>query len=437
MSPHLVAILALAGVFLVGTVRSVNLGVLALVATFGVGIWTFGFANAKVLDGFPANLFVILVGVTYLFAIAKRNGTVDWLVQRSVRAVRGRVAALPWVMFVLAAVLVALGALSPAAVAIIAPIGMAFAARYGINPLLMGLMVIHGSAAGNFSPLGVLGLITNGIVDRSDLPGSPIGIFLANAAFNIGLGVVIYSVFGGLRLIRDGARCTDDEPTELPFGGAASPPDGGVALKSQPAVEAPTQRRERLATLIGLAVLAVGSLGFNLDIGLTAMTVAAVLAVLSPATAKSAVADISWGVVLLICGIVTYVGLLEAAGTVDHIGHGIASVSAPLLAALILLYVGAVVSAFASTTAILGALIPLAVPLLVAGELGAVALVMALSISASVVDSSPFSTNGALVVANAPAGREPAVYRGLMVWGFCLVALTPLLTWAIFVVPGW
>ena len=72
-----------------------------------------------------------------------------------------------------------------------------------------------------------------------------------------------------------------------------------------------------------------------------------------------------------------------------------------------------------------------------AGELGAVALVMALSISASVVDSSPFSTNGALVVANAPAGREPAVYRGLMVWGFCLVALTPLLTWAIFVVPGW
>jgi hypothetical protein len=70
-----------------------------------------------------------------------------------------------------------------------------------------------------------------------------------------------------------------------------------------------------------------------------------------------------------------------------------------------LLYVGAVVSAFASTTAILGALIPLAVPLLVAGELGAVALVMALSISASVVDSSPFSTNGALVVANAPDGR--------------------------------
>jgi di/tricarboxylate transporter len=436
MSPHLIAIVVLAGVFLVGTVRSVNLGALALVATFGVGIWTFGVDTAEVLEGFPANLFVILVGVTYLFAIAKRNGTVDWLVQRSVRAVRGRVAALPWVMFILAAVLVALGALSPAAVAIIAPIGMAFAARYSINPLLMGLMVIHGSAAGNFSPLGVLGLITNGIVDRSDLPGSPMGLFLANAAFNLVLGVVVYVAFGGLRLIRDGARCVGHDPDDLPLDGGSST-GGGIAVKPRLAVEAPAQRRERIATLIGLTVLAVASLGFNLDIGLTAMTVAAVLAVLSPATAKSAVADISWGVVLLICGIVTYVGLLEAAGTVDYIGHGIASVSTPLLAALILLYVGAVVSAFASTTAILGALIPLAVPLLVAGELGAVALVMALSISASVVDSSPFSTNGALVVPNAPDGREPAVYRGLMIWGFSLVALTPLLTWAIFVLPGW
>ena len=167
------------------------------------------------------------------------------------------------------------------------------------------------------------------------------------------------------------------------------------------------------------------------------MTVAGVLAVMSPQTAKAAVADISWGVVLLICGIVTYVGFLESVGTVDYIGHAIASVSSPVLAALVLLFVGSVVSAFAATTGILGALIPLAVPLLAAGELGAVAVVAALSISASVVDSSPFSTNGALVVANAPHGREASVYRGLMVWGFSLVLLTPVITWAIFVLPGW
>ncbi|MBS1696065.1 MAG: hypothetical protein JST91_28040 [Actinobacteria bacterium] len=435
MSPHLIAILVLVGVFLLGTVRSVNLGVLALVGAFGVGTWVFGVSTADVLADFPADLFVILVGVTFLFAIAKRNGTVDWLVGGAVRAVRGRVAALPWVMFVLSAALVALGALSPAAVAIIAPIGMAFAARYGINPLLMGLMVIHGSAAGNFSPLGVLGVITNGIVDRSGLPGSPTTLFLANLAFNVALAVVIYVAFGGLRLLRAGGRCAAEEaaPADEPTEGT-----GGVAVKTRaPGVTSRIEQRDRVATVTGLALLAVGALVFDLNIGLTAMAVAGVLALMSPATAKAATAEISWGVVLLICGIVTYVGLLEAMGTVDYIGEGIASVSSPLLAALVLLFVGAVVSAFASTTGILGALIPLAVPLLAAGELGAVALVAALSISSSVVDSSPFSTNGALVVANAPKGKDLMVYRGLMIWGFSLVAAAPLITWALFVLPGW
>ena len=134
------------------------------------------------------------------------------------------------------------------------------------------------------------------------------------------------------------------------------------------------------------------------------MTVAAVLAVLSPATAKTP-SPTSAGAWSCSSAASSPTSVARGGGHRRLIGHGIASVSAPLLAALILLYVGAVVSAFASTTAILGALIPLAVPLLVAGELGAVALVMALSISASVVDSSPFSTNGALVVANAPDGR--------------------------------
>ena len=76
---------------------------------------------------FPAGLFLTLVGITYLFAIAQNNGTIDWLVQLAVRAVRGRIAAIPWIMFGIAAVLTAVGAVSPGAVAIIAPIALGFA----------------------------------------------------------------------------------------------------------------------------------------------------------------------------------------------------------------------------------------------------------------------------------------------------------------------
>ena len=86
------------------------------------------------------------------------------------RAVRGRIAAIPWIMFFIAALLTAVGAVSPAAVAIIAPIALGFAAKYGINPLMMGLMVIHGAQGGGFSPISIYGGITNKIVAKAGLP---------------------------------------------------------------------------------------------------------------------------------------------------------------------------------------------------------------------------------------------------------------------------
>jgi hypothetical protein len=44
-------------------------------------------------------------------------------------------------------------------------------------------------------------------------------------------------------------------------------------------------------------------------------------------------------------------------------------------------------------------------------------LIIALSISPSVVDSSPFSSSGALTVANTPADRRDFVFKRLMQWG--------------------
>ena len=56
---------------------------------------------------------------------------------------------------------------------------------------------------------------------------------------------------------------------------------------------------------------------------------------------------------LLICGIVMYVGLLETLGTIDWLGEQVATINSALIAALLICYVGGVVSAFASTTGIL------------------------------------------------------------------------------------
>ncbi|MBO4238651.1 MULTISPECIES: SLC13 family permease [Pseudonocardia] len=464
MSIELITIVALALVFLIATILPVHMGALAFVAAFVVGTAFVGEDTDDIVGGFPGDLFVILVGVTLLFAIAKGNGTVDRLVQLAVRAVGGRIALIPWVMFGVTAVLTAVGAVVPAAVAIIAPIGMGFAQRYKINPMLMGLLIINGASAGGFSPISIFGSIVNGVVARNNLPSNPGLLFVSSFVFNLVLSVVVFLMFGGRELLRrsrdaagssgaggDRVAVAAEPGTSLALGGGAVPHGrsrtvtGGSGSGGSGAAEpvGPDDEphrpleRDHVFTILGLVALAVGALAFGLDVGFTALTVAAVLSVISPSSAKAAVGQVAWPTVLLICGIVTFVSLMERVGTIDWLGNLVTTIGSPLLAAIIICLIGAIVSAFASTTGILGALIPLAVPFLLAGEVGAVGLIIALSLSSSVVDSSPFSTSGALVVANAPADRTDRVFRGLMIWGFSMCAVAPLLSWLIFVVPGW
>ncbi|MGA5552038.1 SLC13 family permease [Streptomyces pseudogriseolus] len=454
MSPELLSVLVLAVVFVIATTRSVNMGALAFAAAFGVGTLVADLDADGVFAGFPGDLFVVLVGVTYLFALARANGTTDWLVHAAVRAVRGRVALIPWVMFALTGALTAIGAVSPAAVAIVAPIALSFASRYGISPLLMGAMVVHGAQAGGFSPISIYGSIVNGIVEREKLPGSEITLFLASLLANLVIAAVVFAVCGGPKLWRQGAvvetgtaAAKGDAGTDSDSGsGAGGSGTGGAGTRTAPA--ATVTRTDAVpaavpltapvvATLVCLVALVVAVLGFDLDAGLTAITLAVVLSTVWPDDSRRAVTEIAWPTVLLICGVLTYVGVLDEMGTITWAGEGVGGIGVPLLAAVLLCYIGAIVSAFASSVGIMGALIPLAVPFLAQGEIGAVGMVAALAVSATVVDVSPFSTNGALVLAAAPDVDRERFFRQLMAYGGIVVAAVPAVVWLVMVAPGW
>jgi di/tricarboxylate transporter len=441
MSNELISILVLVGIFVIGTTMPINMGVLGLVAAFAVGT-ALGVAEDDIFLGFPGDLFIILVGVTYLFGIASGNGTVDWLVHAAVRAVRGRVAAIPWIFFLITAVLTASGAVVPGAVAIVVPIALGFALTYNINPVLMGLMVINGATAGGFSPISVFGSIVNGVVERNALAENATLLFVSSFVFNALLSVVVFFMFGGRKLLgRQVDVPGEDESTgrferrkqEEAEATGTRPMAGGAAV----AAEVPELDRDKILTLIGIVTLIVVALAFDVDVGFVALSIALVLSLISPQATKDAVSKVAWPTVLLICGIVTYVSVLETLGTIDWLGEQVASIGAALFAALLICYVGGAVSAFASTTGILGALIPLAVPFLETGAVGAVGLIIALSISSSVVDSSPFSTSGALTVANTPAEKRDYVFKRLMQWGMSMVLIAPPIAWLVFVVPGW
>ncbi|MHA4837715.1 SLC13 family permease [Sphingopyxis sp. MSC1_008] len=410
---HLILIGTLALVFFIATIRPVNMGLLALAAAFLVGTTLVDIPAKEVLAGFPGDLVVILVGVTFVFAIAERNGAIEWVVHGLTRMFGHRAVAMPWVVFIASALLTSFGALGPAAVAIVAPVALRFAARHQISPLMMGLMTIHGAQAGAFSPTSVYGGITNGVIAINGVAPEPLTLFFASLFFNLAVAILIFLFLGGLRLLRD--------VPEAPHVAE------GVS---------PEMARERLLTLLTLAAMAIATIVFKVDIGVASMVAAALLAVAAPCSQKGAIDRVAWPTVLLIAGVVTYVALLQRVGTVSAAGELIAGIGSPLLAVLLLCYLGGIVSAFASSTALLGIVVPLAVPFLDHHEVSAIGTVAAIAISTTIVDTSPFSTNGALVVANADEALRERLVRQLLGYSALVALLGPLVAWFVFVFLG-
>ncbi|MGM9489899.1 SLC13 family permease [Ideonella sp. YS5] len=456
MSAHWISIYTLIGMFVLATVLPINMGVIAFVGAFLVGTLVAGMNAKAIMGGFPADLFLTLVGITYLFALAQNNGTIDWLVRLAVRAVRGRIAAIPWIMFLIAALLTAVGAVSPAAVAIIAPIALGFAAKYGINPLLMGLMVVHGAQGGGFSPISIYGGITNKIVAKSGLPLSEMTTMLASLGVNLSVSLLLFFLLGGMKLVRQKADASGAMPAVQRVahgqGGAqvygdaegealseerrTATPDKDSLMDAAPAASADQgSRTYQVATVTGLFALAVLTLFFKQDIGFVSISIGLLLTLMAPNLQKRALGQVSWPEIMLIVGVSTYVGVMDKMGTIDFVGHSVAGLTSPMMAALLLCFVGAVVSAFASSTAVLGSLIPLGVPFLL-GDTGvsAIGFIAAMAVSSTIVDVSPFSTNGALVLANAKGIDRDVFFRKLMVYGAIVTLVAPVVVWLLFVV---
>lgn len=417
MPLQVVAILIFVAVFAIATVRHVHIGILMFPAACAVGVWMAGMSLREVMGGFPISIMVLLVGVTYLFGIAHVNGTIDRLIEAVLRRVGNNASILPVVFFALTAVVSAMG--SPLAGLVMAPIGMPLARKYGMDPMLMALAIGCGFSAGAFAPTSLFGIVSYGTAHQANIALNPLTLFAVAVGANLVLLVAAYLIFGRFS------------------------PRGAVAASAAPgpvASGAPLERNQiaTVVCLIGLVLaLIAGSLaGLEPDIGVLCFGFGAGLTLIDPASGRAAVARIDWSTVLLVGGIITFVGVLQKMGSVELLAEVAGNTGAPLLAALVICMIGALVSAFASTTGILAALVPLALPLVASGDVAGWAMISALAVCSSIVDVSPFSTVGAALVCTSAEEDRPRLTSLLTRWGMTMVVIGPIVLVGILVLPG-
>ncbi|MFE4002077.1 SLC13 family permease [Nocardioides sp. YIM B13467] len=451
---YFVSIAVLAALFAIATTRPINMGLLGFAAAFIVGGAASGFSAEEVISYFPGDLFVIVVGLTLLFGIARANGTVDLIMRSSLRLVRSRPWAIVWLMFFLAAVLMALG--SPMAVAMLAPIAMPLARRYKIDPLLMGMMISHGALSTAFSPITVYSAGVGTVAGDLGIDVPPLTLFFVPFTLNVVFAVALFAVRGrDLLRSRPSADPTngshDDGSSPLARGRGAAGGDLEDAAGSdrssaqlvatlqptvttEPAPTSSSTRWEPVVTLLSIGVLLVAVLS-GLDVGVTSMCLSAFLLLIAPRRAEAAMGSIAWPATLLVCGVVTYMGVLTANGTINFAGEKATELPWPLLTALVLFLAVGIISAVGSSIGIILISLPIAAPLLATGDLPAVSFIAALAFCATVVDVSPFSTNGVIVLSSAEVEDRRRLQRRMLCYTGYVVVAAPILALLGVVVP--
>ena len=432
MSLAVISLSALILALALSSISSINVGFLAIVLAWLVGVYAGGMTVDQVIAGFPSSLFLTLVGLTVLFSMAQVNGTLDRITYKAVRRVAGTPGAIPFVFFVLTSVLAAIGPGHIAACALMAPLAMAAAGRYGIPPFLMAIMIANGASSGSLSPIAPTGVVVEGITTKIGLGDVRWAIYLNNFVAHVAIAWTAYLALGGWRLLRKQSL-----PANLLRQGSGGQEAG--SYEGNPAEaglheNAPLDWKQWLTCAVIVALIA-SVIFFKLNVGLAAFAGAVILTLLRAADETAAVKAMPWGVIMMVSGVTLLVTMVDKSGGMALFADFLSRLATPGTSTAVAAFFSGVISLYSSTIGVvLPALLP-TVPELIAkiGGGDALDLVSSMIVGGHLVDVSPLSTLGALCLAAAPPGtNERRLFTELLVWGISMTVVAAIVCWLFF-----
>lgn len=369
----LLSLLFLLLAIFLGFVRKMNTGLLCIAFALVLGRMS-GVSDAVIMKGFNSSLFIMLLGVTYLFSMAQINGSLDLLAQKVIALAGRRVYLIPIIIYVFSIVLAALGPGSVPTMAIMMVFSMSLAAEMKISPVLLSTLTVLGSCAGGLSPLAATGIIGANLCAEFGLTGIE-NDFLLNGIFSFTVyALIVYVWLGGYKL-----RAAEDVGEKV----------------------IPSFNKKQLLTIAGIVAMVFMVMLLHINVGLVSFAVAAVLSFLRVSEEAKAIRHIPWNTLLLITGVGVLMQLIIDLGGINILSAALVSIMSAKSAAAVMGLTSGIMSWFSSSS---GVVMPTLLPTVphIAQQLGGVnELELASSITtiSHVAAISPLSTGGALALA--------------------------------------
>ncbi|KUO76069.1 MAG: hypothetical protein APF77_00385 [Clostridia bacterium BRH_c25] len=374
MNFALLSLVVLIGAIALGFFRKVNMGLVAF--GFALILATIAGIKAKaVLAGFPTNLFVTLLGVMFLFSMAQENKTLELLARKIVSLAGNRTNLIPIIVFVFSAVLAGVGPGTVPVMSLMAVFTCSLAAEMRVSPILLSATSVLGAAAGGLTPIAPTGILGLALAEKQGITGIEFPY-----AMNMVIAMTVYFII--IYIVLKGYKMKS-------------------AIDMSNSVKESFNNNQKI-TLLGMLVLIVAVIFFGYDVGLTSFTIAMFLLLLKVADEKKAVASIPWGTLLMIGGINMLMSLVIQLDGINLLAAGLSKLMSPATATGVMGLTAGIMSWFSSTS---GVVMPTLIPTVtdvaaqVGGGVSTLALISAITNTASAAGMSPISTGGSMGLA--------------------------------------
>lgn len=355
--------------------RKNNIGVLAM--TLGtIGIRFFGISDKQFIAGINIGLFTTLVGITLLFAIVIQTGVLDLIAKKIVGLAGKRIWLLPILIGLTGFILVGIGPGGVPVLAIIPPLAVSIARQTGYNPLMMALIGIMAMTPGRFSPLTPEGAIIISALEKSGLSQLAILAIIINTILtSLVVCLVLFVLFGGHK----------------------------VKAKKDMVIMAVTEKftSNQLKALGAIVLMLVLIIFGKVNIGLAALSCAAILLFFRVADDASCIKAMPWNTILMVLFVGALLRVVDKMGGISLMRDALASIMSPSTAASLTGFSAGLLSLVSSALSVVyPTMMPICVDL--ANQIGGthpVALMSAVAEGGALAGTSPMSTGGALILA--------------------------------------
>lgn len=389
-------------------------------------------AAANPLELFPFKLFFTLLGVTLFFVSLNSKGLISAIVSTLFRKAERTPRLIPPSIFLLVAMLTAIGIGNIGSVALIAPLAIPLASKFKISPFVMTILIVGGANAASFSPLTLPGILTHSFLHRTDfLKSHPHFDFIQWWIFWLVFICISTTTLLSYKLLKSKVHVQEnpDLPKQL-----ATAVDLKDVIKSQ----------KSTITIVGIIasiflIANISSIPFISDalsphiknsvshfrnVGTLGWIGSALLIFTGHSHLRSEVKKVPWSTIVLVCGMSTYIELLSGMGIAESIANFTEKNTPAAFLPSTFAASSGIVSAFSSSV---GVALPMFLPIVesisqsLTPSLAAV-LVYSLAIGSHLVDASPLSTLGALCLSQVEekTTRDQS-YRALLIYSFVMI----------------